>query len=150
MRKEKEEIRGGIASRRIKYLTHPLERSIAAFFVITLFFTLLALISGIPVIVALSLLIPPSILVKKLFACQIRSLTENMSHISPLEAYWMCDNVTNNNKQGISTCLLYLDKGLSIQQLRDVLMTRILQRPEMARFRSILVRKECELKSIKI
>ncbi|XP_053207721.1 uncharacterized protein LOC128391800 isoform X2 [Panonychus citri] len=41
----------------------------------------------------------------------------------------------------ISTCLLFVDSELNIDQLRDIFMARIVQKPEMARFRSILTYK---------
>ena len=136
---------GGIKSRPIKYLKHPLERSIGIFFLVTLFFTLLAILTGVPVVVVLFLLLLPSLFIKKLLSCQFGSLWPNQSPVTPTESYWLCKSI-HADMFSLNTCLLFMDKGLSIGQLRDVIMARVIQRPEMAKFRSILNYKgECIL-----
>lgn len=128
---------GGIESRPIKYLKHPLERSIGIFFLVTLFFTLLAILTGVPVVVFLFILLLPSLFIKKLLSCQFASLSSDQSSVTPAESYWLCKSI-HADMFSLNTSLLFMDKGLSIDQLRDVIMARVIQRPEMAKFRSIL------------
>lgn len=124
---------GGIKSQRIEYLTHPLDRSIAVAFVLTVFFTLLAVLTGIPIVVALFALLPPTYVIKRLCACNLSS-NPNHQPLAPIDSYWL-------NAGHITHCLLYLDKGLSIEQLRDVVTTRVLVRPELVKFKTRIQRK---------
>ncbi|XP_015791926.1 uncharacterized protein LOC107368589 [Tetranychus urticae] len=162
---------GGIKSRPIKYLKHPLDRSIASFFLLTLFFTLLALITGLPVVLTLSCFLIPAMLILKCLNCCSKGNPATMIETTPIESYWLIpqsiasrtkcssnddDNQNNNNPNSlgsnnnlgprtkinsISTCLLFIDRELNIDQLRDVFMARVVQKPEMARFRSVLCYK---------
>ena len=131
---------GGIKSRPIKYLKHPLERPIGVLLVLTLFFTILAIVTGIPIVIFLFILILSSIVIKRILTCQFQALRSNETSITPIESYWLCKQV-QTNIFGLNTCLLFMDKELSIDQLRNVIMTRVIQRPEMSRFRSILYYK---------
>lgn len=145
--KKRNKKRGGLKSLPMKVLTHPLDRSIGFVFVVTLFFTLLAIASGLPTVAVVSLLLPLGWFLKKLLSCQWRtgSVAENSSTLleplSPVENFCLYGRLKNNNKQGVATCLLYVDRDFTVEQLRDVLTARVLQKPEYARFRSQLVFK---------
>ena len=170
---------GGIKSKPFKVLTHPLDRSIAWVMIVTIFFTVLALLSGLPLVLCLCILLPFGILFKKCFSCScflktsthpglassanssyINSSTSTLSstrrHQQPatssrsnpplipatsLESYWLSNDIKNNFRRGICTCLLYMDKGLTSEQLKDVLMGRVLIKDEFVRFRSKLIYK---------
>lgn len=149
-KKESDKINGhkskyGIKSKPIKNIKHPLERSIALFFILTLFFILLAVITGIPTVIVLTLLLIPGYLLQKLFMCRCKSLPPTMSYLTPIESFWINNKLINNYRHGYSTCILYLDRGLSIEQLRDVVMARVVQKPEMSRFKSIIKRQGKQL-----
>lgn len=131
----------GIKSRPIKHIKHPLERCIASFFFLTLFFILLAVITGIPTVIVLTIILIPAYFLQKLFMCLCKSLPPSMSYLTPLESFWISNKLANNYRQGCSTCILYLDGGLSIEHLRDVVMARVVQKPEMSRFRSVIKHK---------
>ena len=56
-------------------------------------------------------------------------------HYEPLTSidnYWLSNG-------HITHCVLYIDKGLSLQQLKDIITSRLLSRSELARFKSRLV-----------
>ncbi|XP_054159859.1 uncharacterized protein LOC128958068 [Oppia nitens] len=122
---------GGIKSCQLDYLVHPLDRNIAGIFILTLFFTLLAIISGVPIVLCLFVLVPLTVLIKRFSACDVVS-DEKYQKIAPIDSFWL-------NSGHITHCLLYIDKGLSVDQLRDVISTRLLSRPELSRFKSKLV-----------
>ena len=225
--------RGGVTSLPLKVLTHPLDRSISSAFLITLFFTLLALLSGVPVVILLCVLLPIGIFFKVLFSCYFfpspslcslisptsvsaasssgpsspvvlnpsssrpsydatyshrqqlanhssssihssssrqqqasssgqhnkRDREEGNRHrnhgrnrsrgsrssrplystyplipVTPLESFWLRNDVTNNNKYGICNCLLFLDKTLSLDQLKDIIVSRVLCKDEFWKF----------------
>ncbi|XP_074595242.1 uncharacterized protein LOC141850506 [Brevipalpus obovatus] len=128
----------GIKSQAIKKIQHPLERSLAEFFIITVVFTLIAIVTGIPIVIILFILLIPAYLIRKLFRCRCHSLPPTMSDPTPIETYWMSNIQKNNHKQGFGTCVMYMDGGISTEQLRDVIMSRVVQKPEMSRFRSIV------------
>lgn len=108
---------------------HPLDRSIVGIFTLTIFFTILAILTGAPTVLALFLLLPLAWACR--WACLCRRQPDH-EPLSPVDSFWLgADHVTH--------CLLYVDKGLSVQQLRDVILTRLLTRPELARFKSRLV-----------
>ena len=140
-RRKKRRKRGGIQSLPMKVLTHPLDRSIAFVFFVTLFFTLLAIVSGLPVVSILCCLLPIGLFVKRFLSCQWRRLPSSMHALTAIENYWLYGRAKNNNKFGTSLCMLYLDKEFRIDQLRDVVLTRVIQKPEYVRFRSQLVFK---------
>ncbi len=114
-------------------MVHPLDRNIAGVFILTVFFTLLAILSGVPIVLCLFILLPITILLKRLCACHLPS-NPNYEKIAPIDSFWL-------NSGHITHCLLYIDKGLSIHQLRDVISTRLLTKPELIRFKSRLVYK---------
>src|SRR5699024_5993992 len=58
----------------------------------------------------------------------------NHEPLSSIDSFWLAAG-------HISHCLLYVDKGLSVEQLRDVISTRLLSKPELGRFRSRLVHR---------
>lgn len=124
---------GGIRSCQIDFLTHPLDRSIALVFVLTVFFTLLAILSGVPIVLCLLAFLPPSFLLKRLCSCHLPS-NPAFTQLSPIDSFWL-------NSGHVTHCLLYIDKGLSVDQLRDVIATRILSRQEFVRFKSCIVFK---------
>jgi len=117
----------------LDYLVHPLDRNIAGVFILTVFFTLLAILSGVPIVLCLFILLPITMLLKRLCACHLPS-TPTHEKIAPIDSFWL-------NSGHITHCLLYIDKGLSIEQLRDVISTRLLTKPELIRFKSRLVFK---------
>ncbi|KAI1286865.1 hypothetical protein HDE_10461 [Halotydeus destructor] len=133
---------GGIKSRPLSVLEHPLDRSIAFVFVVTLFFTLLAIVSGLPLVTLLSAILPLSFLVSRLLSCQIRT-KGTLTPLTPLENYWLQNGAycENSCKYGTAVCLLYVEKNLTIGQLRDVIYERIIRKPEYGRFRSKIVYK---------
>lgn len=67
--------KGGIKSLPIKTLTHPLDRSITVAFIITLFFTLLAIVSGLPIVIILICLLPIGFLFKTFTSCYFKTFT---------------------------------------------------------------------------
>lgn len=132
---------GGIRSQPIDYLTHPLDRSIALVFILTVFFTLLALLTGAPIVLILFSILPPILIIKRCCACQLlpfsrTSYSKKYQKLQPIDSYWL-------KPEHITHCLLYIDKGFSVEQLRDVIVSRILSRPEMVRFKSQISFKGC-------
>lgn len=91
---------GGIRSRSMKTITHPLERSIVAYFVITLFFTMLAIISGLPIVFFLFTILPLVGGIRKLITCDFRSSFINEHKCTPVETYWLNSPFKNNCKKG--------------------------------------------------
>jgi hypothetical protein len=133
---------GGVRGRRLKRLTHPLERSVAGFFVITLFFTLLAIVSGVPFVLILCLLLPVGLAGRALFNCEcLRTRRLDERKCTPIECFWLRAGMRNNCKRARALCLLYVDDGLTLPQLRDLVMSRLIQRPGMERFRWVLRHK---------
>lgn len=131
--------RGGVKSKPIKVLTHPLDRSIGLVFVVTLFFTLLAIASGLPIVMLLCLFLPLGLLTKRFLSLQWRALPTALVALTSMENFWLEAKTKNNNKAGCTMVLLHLDKELKLPQLRDVIMARIVQKTEYQRFRSTLV-----------
>ena len=117
----------------LDYLVHPLDRNIAGIFILTLFFTLLAILTGFPIVSFLFILLPVTLAVRHLCVCCMRSAPD-YEKISPIDSSWLSPG-------HITHCLLFIDKGLSLEQLRDVVSTRLLSRPELMRFRSRIVYK---------
>lgn len=115
-------------------LIHPLDRSIAGIFTLTIFFTILALLTGAPTVLFLFLILPVSFLLKRAFQCHCGASLPNHEPVSCIDSFWL-------NSNHITHCLLYLDKGLSIEQLRDVISTRLLSKPELSRFKCKLIFK---------
>lgn len=193
---------------RLQILTHPLDRSIAMAFSVTIFFTLLALVTGVPIVFILILLLPLGIACKYICSCfYCYSLCEGRtgvgratsswtsriqgsvnflsppsspppvpgvtttasspmtsSHprqqhphhhhhhrsrnsrryrklipLTPLEQFHVSHEWRNNHRFGISNSLLFVDKSLSLEQLKDMVCQRILRKAEFARFTSHLV-----------
>lgn len=116
---------------KFKALIHPLDRSIVGIFTLTIFFTILAILTGAPTVLFLFLLLPLVWLLKKLFICQCTTIP-NQEPLSSIDCFWLKAN-------HITHCLLYVDKGLSVQQLRDVIATRLLTKPELSRFKCRLM-----------
>lgn len=112
---------------------HPLDRNIAGIFILTLFFTLVAILTGFPIVFCMFLLVPVTLAVRRLCVCCMRS-APNYEKIGPIDSFWL-------NSGHITHCLLFIDKGLSLDQFRDVVATRVLSRPELTRFRSRVVYK---------
>lgn len=140
---------GGVRNRRLKRLTHPLERSVAGFFVITLFFTLLAIVSGVPFVLLFCLLLPIGLVFRALCNCEcVRSQRLDERKCTPIECFWLRAGMRNNCKRARSLCLLYFDDGLSLPQLRELVMSRLIQRPGMERFRWVLRHKGTNMLSI--
>lgn len=100
---------------------------------LTIFFTILALLTGAPTVLFLFLILPIFIFIRKLFQCNCSQLPNN-EPVSSIDSYWL-------QKGHITHCLMFLDKGLSVQQLRDVVAQRLLTKPELARFKSRLIHK---------
>ncbi|KAH7640567.1 hypothetical protein HUG17_8036 [Dermatophagoides farinae] len=125
---------GGLKSKKLKTLIHPLDRSIVGIFLLTIFFTILALLTGAPTVLFLLILLPIFIFIKRIFQCTLFTSITDQEPISSVDSFWL-------QKGHITHCLMYLDKGLSIQQLRDVIATRLLTKPELARFKSRLIRR---------
>ena len=181
-------------------MTHPLDRSIAFAFFVTIFFTILALVTGIPVVLVLTLLLPIGILVRSVCACKClqgprhslglglsriqgsnpmsssspstpsgsgapvyplsaipgvarnrhyqqqqrlmrrrRRLQRQLVPLTPLESYHLSSACHNNHRFGVCNSLLLFDKSLCLDQLKDMITSRILRKPEFARFTSKLV-----------
>nr|XP_027202092.1 uncharacterized protein LOC113796046 [Dermatophagoides pteronyssinus] len=125
---------GGLKSKKLKTLVHPLDRSIVGIFLLTIFFTILALLTGAPTVLFLMILLPIFIFIKKIFQCTLFEKINNQEPVSSIDSFWL-------QKGHITHCLMYLDKGLSVQQLRDVIATRLLTKPELARFKSRLIHR---------
>lgn len=123
---------GGLKSKKVKPLVHPLDRSIAGIFTLTIFFTILALLTGAPIVMLLFVLLPVGMFFKRLCECSLFSRSANLEPLSSIDAFWL-------HSSHVTHCLLYVDKGLSIQQLRDVISSRVLSKPELARFKARLV-----------
>ena len=87
--------------------------------------------TGFPIVLCLFILLPITLVVRRLCVCCMPSSPTHQK-IAPLDSFWL-------NSGHITHCLLYIDKGLSVQQLRDVISTRLLSRPEFIRFRSRLI-----------
>lgn len=115
-------------------MVHPLDRSIVGIFLLTIFFTILALLTGAPTVLFLMILLPIFIFMKKIFQCTLFEKINNQEPVSSIDSFWL-------QKGHITHCLMYLDKGLSVQQLRDVIATRLLTKPELARFKSRLIHR---------
>lgn len=115
-------------------MIHPLDRSIVGIFLLTIFFTILALLTGAPTVLFLMILLPIFIFIKRVFQCTLFETITDQEPVSSIDSFWL-------QKGHITHCLLYLDKGLSVQQLRDVIATRLLTKPELARFKSRLIHR---------
>lgn len=90
--------------------------------------------TGAPIVLFLFLLLPFTYVLKRLFQCHCTASLPNHEPVSSIDSFWL-------NSGHITHCLLYLDKGLSIEQLRDVISTRLLSKPELSRFKSKLILK---------
>lgn len=169
-------------------ITHPLDRSIALAFFVTIFFTILAIITGLPIVLILTILLPIGIVCKNLFSCYYFHTTgtnswtsriqgsnlltsptspsaanvaaatgipsnigSSTSHRSPgsisrrrrkrklipltaLETFHLTTDRKNNNKYGICNILLFFDKSMNLDQLKDIVASRILRKVEFSRF----------------
>lgn len=156
-RKELSIEKGGIKAGRLKRLTHPLDRSVSYVFTVTIFFTFIALISGLPILITISSLLPITWMLSYIFSCELfykttswdkvtsansGSTTSGLIPLTPMESYWASDGtLVNNYRRGIATCLLYFDHGLTLEQLKDVLVARVLSKDSMSRFRAAIVFK---------
>lgn len=130
---------GGIKSRPLKPIVHPLERSITGFFVITLFFTMLAIISGVPIVCLLCLCLPFAVAIRNLITCDFRTSYSTGEHrVTPNEHYWLNSTWKNNCKKGVALCLLTVDPGFTLEQCRDLIQSRIIQKVGTERFRWVL------------
>ena len=195
----------------MQVMTHPLDRSIAFAFFVTIFFTILALVTGLPVVLVLMLLLPIGWFVKWLLSCRCvqamhasrrssswTSRIQGVNHLlstasaastasspsverrsvllnpnapagvagassssrrrsrrpasaaaplvplTPLESFHLSDECRNNHRYGVCNVLLFFDKSLRLEQLKDMIASRILRKPEFARFSSrIVFRGEC-------
>lgn len=99
----------------------------------TIFFTILAILTGAPIVFFLFCLIPFVLLFKKLFLCHFSDILHH-EPLSSIDSFWI-------GSGHVSHCILYVDKGLSVQQLRDVISSRLLTKSEFKRFKSKLVYK---------
>lgn len=148
--------KGGLKSHRLKRLIHPLDRSVSYVFTVTIFFTFIALISGLPILVIISSLLPITWTISYIFSCEPFHKTTSWNKVTtsdsssrtglipltPMESYWASDGILiNNYRRGIATCLLYFDQGLTLEQLKDVLIARVLSKDSMSRFRATIVYK---------
>lgn len=150
--------KGGIKSCRLKRLTHPLDRSVSYVFTVTIFFTFIALISGLPILITISSLLPITWIISYIFSCQLfykttswdkvtsssrtSSSSSKLIPLTHMEAYWAGDStLINNYRRGFATCLLYFDQGLTLEQFKDVLVARVLSKGSMSRFRAAIVYK---------
>ena len=148
--------KGGLKSGRLKRLIHPLDRSVSYVFTVTIFFTLIALISGLPILIIISSLLPITWTISYIFSCEPFHKTTSWNKVTasdsssrtglipltPIESYWASDGILiNNYRRGIATCLLYFDQGLTLEQLKDVLIARVLSKDSMSRFRATIVYK---------
>lgn len=130
---------GGIKSRPLKQIVHPLERSITGFFVITLFFTMLAIISGVPIVCLLCLFLPFAVGIRNLITCDFRtSYSVNEHKCTPSEHYWLNSTWKNNCKKGQACVLFMIDPGFTLEQCRDLIQSRLIQKVGTERFRWIL------------
>lgn len=130
---------GGIKSRPLERIVHPLERSITGFFVITLFFTMLAIISGFPIVCLLCLCLPFAVAIRNLITCDFRtSFSINEHRVTPNENYWLNSTWKNNCKKGVALCLLTVDAGFTLEQCRDLIQSRLIQKVGTERFRWVL------------
>ena len=190
----------------MQVMTHPLDRSIAFAFFVTIFFTILALVTGLPVVLVLMLLLPIGWFVKWLLSCRCvqamhasrrssswTSRIQGVNHLlstasaastasspsverrsvllnpnapagvagassssrrrsrrpasaaaplvplTPLESFHLSDECRNNHRYGVCNVLLFFDKSLRLEQLKDMIASRILRKPEFARFSSRIV-----------
>lgn len=148
--------KGGLKSGRLKRLIHPLDRSVSYVFTVTIFFTFIALISGLPILIIISSLLPIAWTISYIFSCEPFHKTTSWNKVTvsdsssrtglipltPMESYWASDGILiNNYRRGIATCLLYFDQGLTLEQLKDVLIARVLSKDSMSRFRANIVYK---------
>ncbi|KAH9397976.1 hypothetical protein TYRP_019349 [Tyrophagus putrescentiae] len=123
----------GLKSKKLKPLVHPLDRSIVGIFTLTIFFTILAILTGAPIVFLLFCLIPFVLLFKKLFLCHFSDILHH-EPLSSIDSFWI-------HREHVAHCVLHVDKGLSVQQLRDVISSRVLTKAEFKRFKSRLVYK---------
>lgn len=105
----------------------------AGIFTLTIFFTILAILTGAPIVLFLFCLIPFVLLFKKLFLCHFSDILHH-EPLSSIDSFWI-------GSGHVAHCVLYVDKGLSVQQLRDVISSRLLSKAEFGRFKSRLVYK---------
>ncbi|KAI2796422.1 hypothetical protein BLOT_015366 [Blomia tropicalis] len=124
---------GGLKSKKLKPLIHPLDRSIVGIFTLTIFFTILAIMTGAPIVLALFTLVPIVYILKKIFLCHLSSIPDH-EPLSSIDTFWI-------GSEQVTNCILYVDKGLSLEQLRDVISSRLLTKSELSRLRSRLVYK---------
>ena len=161
-------------------ITHPLDRSIAMAFFVTIFFTILALVSGLPVVLILTILLPIGILCKNLSSCYYfhtsgtsswtsriqganllaspsspsagasssgglssvprppssssRRRRRKLIPLTALESFHLCSSIKNNSRFGVCNILMLFDKSLNLDQLKDIITSRILRKVEFSRF----------------
>lgn len=99
----------------------------------TIFFTILAILTGAPIVLLLFCLLPFVLLFKKLFLCHFSDILHH-EPLSSIDSFWI-------HSGHVAHCILHVDKGLSVQQLRDVISSRLLSKAEFGRFKSRLVYK---------
>ena len=128
---------GGIKSKPLKQIIHPLERSVSSFIVVTLFFSGLAFFSGFPIVCLLCLCLPFAVAIRNLITCDFRT-SYSEHRCTPAEHYWLNSSWKNNCKKGQAVCLIMVDSGFTLEQCRDLIQSRLIQKVGTERFRWIL------------
>ena len=100
---------------------------------------MLAIISGVPIVCLLCLFLPFAVAIRNLITCDFRtSYSINEHRVTPNEHYWLNAGWKNNCKKGVALCLLTVDAGLTLEQLRDLIQSRLIQKVGTERFRWVL------------
>lgn len=170
----------GIKSKKFKLLEHPLEhleRTILISLTLSIVFTLLALISGLPIVLLLFVLSLPILLIKHtIYSCANIIFRTKIYHKSLL--FDCCSSGTSNNNRNsvsgnsshhysdwkycplnylesywfkpelVNQCFLFTEQNVTLNELRQLIRDSILREPEFRKFKSRIVTKRFVFSSL--
>ncbi|XP_076350395.1 putative diacylglycerol O-acyltransferase tgs1 isoform X2 [Tachypleus tridentatus] len=117
----------------IQPIIHPVDRNILWSFLLSVIFVVIAIITGIPFVMFLTLLIPLVLFIRHACAkyCYCRSGNrggcgnKKLHFLSAVDAFWLHDSDFN---RFVSHCIFFVERGMNAEKLRELVLTRVISK----------------------
>lgn len=121
----------------LKRLRHATEEGVAGSFILSVIGVMLAIVVGVPLMVFMGLLYPVALLLRAVLAtccwcskgprldCGCCCLGSSSSMLSATDAMWLQSGSSWSTGNGVVHCLLFLERGLDLGRIRDIVLQRV-------------------------